>query len=329
MNRLKPVCYNSGMSLKPAIRPFEAADAEAVTALLEQVWQHDPKMLHVYSLHRAWPAGTSIRHTLVAEVDGEVVGVGSLVESDLHPRMLWAAINVAPAHQRCGVGTALYEALEILGDGRPWMVRLTLRDKAGTSFLNKRGYYNPRDRVRSIMGVLDPTKDAVKRWLEGLPRDVPGYSLLPLDDPANPATLEDVARVQAKVYRQYHAWNPPVEEPLSAALSHYCGPSVLAGSHLCVLEGERLIGAANLFSHRLGAESEEAYLAHVGVAGVDHPRSKDLTAALIRRTVEWAGERRLKVRFEADQEYVPHHAVYLSAPADEIDRDFAVFVNGG
>ena len=307
------------------IRSFESADSEPVAELLQQVWSHDPIMLQVYGIHRVYPKNeTLIRHSLVATLEHKIIGVGTLVESTLHPRMLWTAINVAPQWQRRGVGSALYEALEEVGDGRPWLIKLTLRDEAGTAFLNERGFYNPRD--RSIMGVLDPAKEAVKAWLAQLPRDVPGYTFLSLGDPANPATLEDVARVQAKVYAQYHSWNPPVEEPVSAALAHYCGPNVIDGSHLCVLEGDQLIGATNLFQHSLG-EPEEAYLAHIGVVGRDRPQAHDLTQALIRRTVEWAAAHDLQVRFEADQEYAPHRTTYLTAPAEKVDRDFAIFIN--
>lgn len=283
-------------------------------------------MLTVYSFHRIWsPSEPLIRQTLVATVEGHVRGVGTLVEATLHLKMLWAAINVSPGWQRRGVGSALYNALEAVGDGRPWMVKLTLRDQAGTAFLKKRDFYNPRS--NSIMGVLDPRDEKVKRWLEHLPRDVPGYRFLSLDDPDNPATLEDVARVHAAVYRQYHAWSPPVEEPVENALAHYCGPNVLPGSDLCVFEGDRLIGTANLFHHPPGSEGGDAYLAHVGVVGKARPQVRELTAALIRRSLEWAAGAGFRVRFEADEEYAPHLALYKSAPADEVDRDFAIFIN--
>jgi hypothetical protein len=238
--------------------------------------------------------------------------------------MLWAAINVSPTWQNRGVGSALYKRLVDLSDGRPWLVKLTLRDTAGTSFLQKRGFYNPRD--RSIMGVLDPQKVAVQQWLEHLPYEVAGFTFLPLDDQSNPATLEDVARIQAQVYAQYHTWNPPVEESVEAAIAHYCGSNVLEGSHLCVFEGEKLIGAANLFQSSLG-DASEVYLAHIGIFSRDRPNIEELTAALIRRTVEWAAKRDLRVRFEANQEYAPHKAIYLTAPADDVDRDFAIFIN--
>lgn len=314
------------MSHSILIRPFEASDRESVDALLQDIWAHDHKMLMVYRIHRVWsPKSPRIQATRVAILDGTICGVATLFESTLHPRMLWAAINVAPGCQRQGVGSALYQALEALGDGRPWMVRLTLRDHAGTRFLKQRGFYNPRS--QSIMGVLDPRRAEVQRWLEGLPREVPGYTFVPLDAAANPATLEDVARVQAAVYRQYHGWNPPVEESTQAALAHYCGPEVLAGSHLCVFEGEQLIGAANLFRMAVGDETNVAYLAHVGIMSPDRPHIHKLTAALIRRSLEWAAAAGLRVRFEADEWYAPHRALYLDAPADDVDRDFAVFVN--
>ena len=35
----------------------------------------------------------------------------------------------------------------------------------------------------------------------------------------------------------------------------------------------------------------------------------------------------MRVRFEADEWYAPHLAVYETAPAQEIDLDFAILVN--
>ena len=176
------------MANKVRLRPLQALDERAVEVLLHDLWQHDPKMLMVYRVHRPPSASDSpIRLSLVAEVDGEVRGVGSLMEHTLHPRLLWAAINVAPDQQRRRLGSAMYEALQGLGDGRPWMVKLTLRDEAGTGFLRKRGFFSPRR--RRIMGILDPSNAAVRRWLEGVPGDVPGYRFCPSMIPTIPPHL--------------------------------------------------------------------------------------------------------------------------------------------
>ena len=70
-----------------------------------------------------------------------------------------------------------------------------------------------------------------------------------------------------------------------------------------------------------------AYLAHVRVVGPDRPHVHELTAALIRRSLEWAGDAGLRVRFEADEWYAPHLALYETAPAEEVDRDFTILVN--
>lgn len=314
------------MANEVTIRSFRVSDTEAVKTLLEESWGHAPMMLMVYGVHRAWSkTGSLIRETLVATVGNRVCGVGTLIEDTFHPKLLWAAINVASDWQRRGIGSALYGALDAIGDGRPWMVKLTLRDQAGTSFLEKRGFYSPRG--RGLMGVLDPGKETVKRWLEQIPRDVPGYTFLSLDDPDNSTTLEDFARVQAKIYHQYHSWNPPIAEPIDRALIHYCGPNVLAGSNVCVFEGEKLIGAANLFSHSLGSEQGEVYLAHIGIVGKGRPQVQELTTALVRRMLDWAAEAGFRVRFEADEEYAPHLKLYQSAPVDEADRDFAIYIN--
>jgi len=43
--------------------------------------------------------------------------------------------------------------------------------------------------------------------------------------------------------------------------------------------------------------------------------------------LDWAGEAGFRVRFEADEEYAPHLTLYQSALADEVDRDFAIYIN--
>lgn len=196
------------------IRPFAAADAEPIDELLRTLWGHDPTMLAQYRWHRDWPTGAGrLRRTLVAAVDGGLVGAGTLFESAIHPRRPFVIVNVAVEWQRRGIGAALFNALEGLGDGRPWLAKTTRRDLAGRAFLAKRGF---RPIVGTLTGLLDPRDDAVRAWLAGLPAAAPPFRLLRFDDPGCATSLAEVALVLAAVYRQFHGWNPPVEEALSA-----------------------------------------------------------------------------------------------------------------
>lgn len=64
------------------------------------------------------------------------------------------------------------------------------------------------------------------------------------------------------------------------------------------------------------------------MAGADRPGAHEITAALIRRSLEFAADRGLRVCFEADDTYVPHRTLFERAPAIEVDRDFAIMANG-
>lgn len=277
-------------------------------------------------MHRAWPAGQgSLRRTLIAAGDGAVVGVGTLFENTFHPRRLMVVVNVAGGWRRRGIGSALFDALAQLGDGRPWLAKITRRDRAGMAFLAGRGF---RPAINTLTGVLDPRREPVRVWLATLPAVVPGYRVIPFDDPACPASLAEVALVHAAVYRQFHQWNPPVEEDAAMALAHHCGPDVVAGSHLCAYAGDGLVGAANLIADPFHLGPDRAYLVNAGVVGADRPGARDITAALVRRSLEFAAARDLRVTFEVDDTYVHHQALFELAPVTEIDRDFTIVANG-
>lgn len=302
------------------IRPCVEQDLPAIAALIEALWPHDATMRVIYTQsHRVWPGSALIRQTLVATVDGALVGVGTLFESTIHPRMLFITLNVASAWQRRGIGSRIWAALEALSDNRPWIAKMTRHDPAGMSFLHKRGF---KPLVSTLHGLLDPAAPAVRSWIASLPIAVPGYQIIEFEDA--PAKTADVALVHAAIYRQAHEWNPPIEERVEGAIAHYCGPNVIAGSQLCVYRDGQLVGAANLIAHPFEPESGEAYLINLGVVALPAADADLLTGALIRRALEFAAARGLRVRFEADDPHQPFQSWLLHAPADEVDHDFTI-----
>jgi N-acetylglutamate synthase-like GNAT family acetyltransferase len=307
------------------IRAFTSDDVEPVQHLLQELWGHDVTMLTMYNLHRDWqPPSGLLRSTLVATNNSAVVGVGTVFESTLHPLMLMVTINVANKWQQQGIGTALFTALRQRSDRRPWFAKLTRRDSSGVEFLSKRGF---RPIVSTLTGLLDVRQEAVRAWIMTLPDADPNYRILNLDACASSVSLADVALVHAAVYRQFHTWNPPVEESVEQALRHYCGPEVIAGSHFCAYEDTHLIGASNLITNPLQPAAREGYLVNVGVIH-DGTRDADTpTRMLVRRTLEFAAAQKLPVRFEADDTYVPHRTAFEHAPATEIDGDFIIMTD--
>lgn len=310
-----------------SIRPYEAEDAGAVAELMDAVWGHDPEMRAIYDFHRDWQAVPTslIRQTLVALSEERVIGVGTIFESTFSPAMLFLNIHVLPEWQRQGVGSLLYDELIALGDGRAHVVKITRKDAAGVSFLEKRGY-SPV--IETLRGVLDPSLPDVKEWMGKRPTESQGFVVVSVDAPDCKATPLEVAMMHFQVYKQYHAWSPPAEPSEERVLAWFMGEDVVPGTSLCAyLDGE-LVGAANLIKTPFATDGPEAYMVWVGVLESAVADAVESTAILIRRLLEIAGEAGLRVRFEADGSYVPHRKILDAAPAVEVDRDFMAMSDG-
>jgi hypothetical protein len=243
-----------------------------------------------------------------------VVGVGSLFESRLHPHRPMVTINVHPAHQRQGIGSALYDALKAIGDDRPWLVKLTDADIAGMAFFRQRGY---KIVVRTLTGVLENAD-----WPRTLPEAGPDYRVLSRDDAG--ITLEAFAQAQAAIYRQAHRWNPPIIETDAQAIAHYCPPERTLAM-VCALRGEALAGACSLI-HNPFVEDAPAYLVFFGVLEDAVPAADryGLTADLIRAALATGRT----IAFEVDSVATPNYDLLRDAPAIDRDEGFVIMTSG-
>jgi hypothetical protein len=160
----------------------------------------------------------------------------------------------------------------------------------------------------------------VRAWMETLPEAVEGIRI-----EACPAeSMSEAAMVLAQVYTQFHHWNPPAPFSTERAQEIFCGEAMIRDSVLVMIKGDSIIGAANLLRNPTRPDASEGYLVHVGV--IDKA-DEMLTKALIRRSMEFAAGRGLQVRFEADDTYQPHRALFEAAPAEQVDRDFGILCN--
>lgn len=307
------------------VRPMAVADHAAVNSILDELWGANALMLAQYRWHRGdWPVTPGLlRMTLVAERQRTVVGAATIFESTLHPALYIVLINVAPAWQGQGIGTALYDALAQRAADRPWMVKVSANDQRSIRFLERRGF---RYATSSLIGVLDPASDSVQRWMHELPSDLSGVRIAALDEQDAPSRLA-LARMLYQLYAQYHRWNPPSDWTDERVLEIFLGPNTIVGSELWLLEGKTPIGAAVLFHEESLAQPDEAYLVHLGVLESQQRDVQPLTALLVRRELELAAMRRLRVRFEADDDYEPQRALYEAAPANQVSRELCVMRN--
>jgi putative acetyltransferase len=102
------------VNFKSSVRPAESQDLVAVLRVVEAAFGDEGPT--VARLVEALDASGHTRASLVAEVDGEVVGHVQLSRSWVDARqalvevLVLSPLSVAPAHQGRGVGTALVEA---------------------------------------------------------------------------------------------------------------------------------------------------------------------------------------------------------------------------
>lgn len=96
------------------VRPQAAGDREAVHRVVAEAFAHHG--LEVVAMVEALNAAGKTRASLVAEVDGEVVGHVQLSHSwlDARPRLVdvlvLSPLGVLPSHHGRGIGSALLEA---------------------------------------------------------------------------------------------------------------------------------------------------------------------------------------------------------------------------
>ena len=223
------------------MRPFLEADAGAVATILDQTYGHDPR-LHV--LHRdrhGLALEPPSRGTLVAEVDGEVVGAGTIYHGAFHPLRTQVSIDVAPAHRRRRIGTALLEELRSLAD-RPLRSRGLFDVEGGVPFLRRHGFDLL---MRHWEGRFDPAEVLTK--LPTRPVETPG--------------IDEAAEFFARWYERVHSWDPPAPIALETARSMFCGDASLPESLVGIRRDGRLIAAANLMAPYQG---DDAYLVWFG-----------------------------------------------------------------
>lgn len=149
------------------------------------------------------------QRTVVAEDHGIPVAVGTVYETTLHDRRLWAYAEVAPDHRRRGLGTRILRRLREEAEHAPSGVR-ELRTKvvpgsAGSAFSQWAGLGSiQRTRmVRIEAGALPP---------QPLREDADGRAEQAVEDLAT-GSLE-LTRALWDFYVAVHQWDPPAEQSL-------------------------------------------------------------------------------------------------------------------
>lgn len=144
--------------------------------------------------------------TLVAEDAGVPVAAGTVHASALHPRRLWAWVEVAPDRRGEGIGRALLDGLRAAAAAAPSGVR-ALRTKAAPG--------SAGERFARAAGLAPVQRSRVVRVEPGA---LPLRPLRVHPDGAPAQTVEELAtgsveltRALWEFYRAVHAWDEPAD----------------------------------------------------------------------------------------------------------------------
>ena len=181
------------------VRPFANDDVDAICGILDATYGYDRWVRSIHGGSHGLPLDDPhFRRTLIAEVDGDVVGVGTIAHGQRHPRRSLLAIEVAPAKRRRGIGTMLLGELRGFTE-RPLCARGRFVDEAAIGFL-RRHDFGLLD--RSWGGRFEPASVAAR---------------LPAPTLGRPPTLDEAATFFERWYSDVHPFDPPTPWPLERA----------------------------------------------------------------------------------------------------------------
>jgi GNAT superfamily N-acetyltransferase len=263
------------------VRPFADADAAAVAAILDSTYGHDARLRALHEGSHGPALESPFRRTLVAQFDGDIVGVGTFLESTRHPRHTWLGLEVAPLFRRRRIATTLLAELRGMAK-RPFVTRGLFAERGAIGFLDHHRFVLLN---RCWEGRFDPR--AISERLPDVHVD-------------EPPSLDEAAEFFERWYQATHWFSPPEPLSLERARKLFCGDSLVRESLVGVRKDDRLIGAAGLVQPPAYDLGDELYLVWIGTLGSNGEAATTLVAACVQFALE-AGK---MLRFELDESNV-------------------------
>lgn len=304
------------------IRPFTPKDADAVGRLVDADYLNEAdRASSLYAINRGLhlPAGPSDdgRATLVAEVDGTAIGVGSFraLPMSRHAR---THVIVAASHRRQGIGTRLYRDVASLvrAHGGTPVASIAARESIAFRFASSCGM-QPLMRSRQL--TVDLTSWAVERWCTHAMRSPSPYTLVPSAH-VSPEVL--FGALGAAYHYMHERWSD-IQTGTPAQYRATWSGRVSERSAVVALEGNRAVGVGNYFVN--GAVEGGVVVFPTGVCGalpsIDHERA--LTARLLGDRLlaaRTAGKREAILEFDDDDGRLL--SVMASIPVSSINESF-------
>ncbi len=265
------------------LRHFKPADAPALQRLRQSLWGADTETAAYYRFATVAP----VVCTLVAERAGMIVGFGSLWASRMHPTSLYIGINVAPQHQRQGVGSMLYTAL-LKQRGR--YAALPLQTAAWSSctsaldFLRTRGFQEDKRTFLPQLELRHVAPSDYQHFAQSC--SAAGYQLSSVADElaADADAWRAIAALAAAIYQDSHRSNPPAQ--LTAAeWADIAFDEIIEAGCCVVRRGAEYVGLSLLHQHSVPSTLAQGW---IGVQAVDAAHVRQIVGALLYHELRYA-----------------------------------------
>ncbi len=267
------------------------ADYEATAAIWTANWPEYPKTAEMYRYAVETRDPMSPFGRLVAEDDGVIVATGYFLaetDSEASDKFL-IYVQVDPAHQGRGTGTALFCAvMEHLSEYDPAILQSFTREdhEAGIAFLEKQGF---RVSMKEQDSELDlSTFESAK--FAGVVTKVreSGIEIVPASELAkrDPDWMRRTWELHGEIIRDVPDDDVLVNMSFEEFEKTFDHPEFIPEGYFLALEGDRYIGMSSVWNRRI--KDGEVYTKLTGV--VRSHRRRGIATALKVRAAEFAKE---------------------------------------
>jgi hypothetical protein len=269
------------------LRPYTFADSPRAEVFLQSLWPPEDAEERLPEAGEAW----------LLEQDGEICGLGRILDRTFHPYLPTLELSLAPSSWIDQSAELLYSFLR---SQRPtadvWRCQILERHHGAPEFLERHGFVEMRrtwmPQVRLDLLPLELFATESQAALEL------GYQMCTLEKFANdPAFMLELTQLYQAAYLATHQINPPAPRSLESWQRIFLGDNLEPALAFVALKHGKIVAFSSL---RLG-ESQAAEVYWFGVAPEYATHSSLLNAALKHSEFQAARARGVEVlSFEID-----------------------------
>jgi GNAT superfamily N-acetyltransferase len=255
-------------NMNVTIRPFEPDDYPAINDILNAIYPEYPGSVEEMQFNDEHRDPKCKRQRLVAERDGQIVGVAEYNQyvSMYHPQRFQVGVEVKPDCQGQGIGSLLFDHLRAaLQPFDPLSLRSGVREDMvrGVEFLKHRGFVEDLRNWESRLDVaqFDPAPFA-KAEEQVLAQGIEIKTLRELEsDPdRNPKLYE----LNWEVLQDEPSPEPPTKPSYEFFLDRLAhNPNLLPDAYFIAVHGNEYVGLSSLWSSQ---GNQDLYTGDTGVS---------------------------------------------------------------